>query len=263
MKSSKGNRRTVLKKALIGSTVLGAGSLLPTRWSKPLITEMVLPAHAQTSVPIVAVCQQVDDVVFAEAGAVQYEIPAGVNLISVQVVGGSGGGGGSGAADIGALSGAGGNGSFGETVIANDIAVSPGMVIEINVGAGGAGGTGGLEVPGETYIYNGGEGGGLGVGSSVDIDGLVVSATGGNGGGGGGGSQVGTASDGENASAGGSGGAGTGLDGLAGGDGETGGRSANGGGSGAPASVEQDGFDGDDGDSGLVVIVHCGQVAVE
>lgn len=41
-------RRKVIKTALAGGTVIST-SILPTKWEKPLLDKVVLPAHAQMS----------------------------------------------------------------------------------------------------------------------------------------------------------------------------------------------------------------------
>lgn len=43
------NRRTVLRKLAAGMTALLGLSLLPEKWTSPVIGQVVLPAHAQTS----------------------------------------------------------------------------------------------------------------------------------------------------------------------------------------------------------------------
>ena len=50
--NQKASRRKVLKHTLIGGTVISA-SVLPDRWTKPLINTVVTPAHAQTSTTVV------------------------------------------------------------------------------------------------------------------------------------------------------------------------------------------------------------------
>ena len=261
-------RRKILEKALQGGTALGAAALLMPAWKKPLIDSMILPAHAQTS-NINVMCVASEDVTFSEAGSQQYQVPDDVNLVSVVLQGAAGGGGGSGAAERNTVSGAGGSGSLGETVVSNNISVLPGSLIDITVGAGGVGGNGGVvDMSGETDVFTGGGGGALGGSSIVTIGGGVITALGGNGGGGGGGASLGSAVDGLDAQAGGDGGAAAGFNGLSGDDGETGGEfDTNSGGMGAPAvnlvgttSAAMGGSDGLGGSDGVVRIVHCEEV---
>jgi hypothetical protein len=46
-------RRKVVKKIVGGVTALAAYNLLPVRWGKPIIEQVFLPAHAQTSGEVV------------------------------------------------------------------------------------------------------------------------------------------------------------------------------------------------------------------
>ncbi len=46
----KNSRRKILKKTLTGGAVISAG-VASSKWSKPVIDLVVLPAHAQTSMP--------------------------------------------------------------------------------------------------------------------------------------------------------------------------------------------------------------------
>lgn len=48
------SRRTMLKTALAGSAALAATEGLPARWVRPVIDSVILPAHAQASIPPVA-----------------------------------------------------------------------------------------------------------------------------------------------------------------------------------------------------------------
>ena len=43
-------RRKTLKKLLVGGGVAAVGSTLPTKWTKPVVDSIILPAHAQTTV---------------------------------------------------------------------------------------------------------------------------------------------------------------------------------------------------------------------
>ncbi len=44
-------RRKLLKSIAAGTGAVAAGSAIPTKWSKPLVDSVVLPAHAQTTCP--------------------------------------------------------------------------------------------------------------------------------------------------------------------------------------------------------------------
>lgn len=50
-KECNGKRRKLLKTIAAGSGAIFAGGLLPESWTKPVVNSVVLPAHAQTSVP--------------------------------------------------------------------------------------------------------------------------------------------------------------------------------------------------------------------
>lgn len=43
------SRRNILKTFSAGSGVVAAGSVLPEAWVKPIVNQVVLPAHAQTT----------------------------------------------------------------------------------------------------------------------------------------------------------------------------------------------------------------------
>lgn len=107
---------------------------------------------------------------YSTAGTYSWTVPAGVYLVYVEVR--PGGGGSGGATSSGGSGGGGGGGGQAE----GWVAVTPGQVITIIVGAGGTAGTGSPAV-------NGGAGGSSSFGST-----LPISATGG----GGGGTQSGT-----------------------------------------------------------------------
>ena len=53
-------RRKAVKKIVFGATAITAFSAFPTKWSKPLIEQIVLPAHAQTSGPSADTPQDLD-----------------------------------------------------------------------------------------------------------------------------------------------------------------------------------------------------------
>lgn len=135
--------------------------------------------------------------VFTASGT--FNVPSGVYLIDVEVLGGGGGGGGSGTANTGGAGG--GGGGYARRLCA----VTPGQAVSVTVGAGGAGSTsngatGGTSSFGAFCSATGGEGGqsfaagaaggGPGVGSGGDLnlaggfgtDGAVNAAVGGSGG---------------------------------------------------------------------------------
>ena len=132
---------------------------------------------------------------FSVAGTTSWTVPACVTSITVQAWGGGGGGGGAIAivrnsgAGTEACSGAGGGGGGGFTSMV--LAVTPGQVYNITVGAGGTGGTSGngswtgistmptsgvnggassFIGPGATLNANGGIGGGLAAGYNTATD---------------------------------------------------------------------------------------------
>ncbi len=45
-------RRQALKKILAGSSIVGASTVVPDTWVKPIVNAVVLPAHAQASPPL-------------------------------------------------------------------------------------------------------------------------------------------------------------------------------------------------------------------
>ncbi len=46
---SKNSRRKLIKSAAIGTGALGAASVAPSNWVKPVINSVAIPAHAQTT----------------------------------------------------------------------------------------------------------------------------------------------------------------------------------------------------------------------
>lgn len=131
------------------------------------------------------------EVCFTTPGANTWTVPNGVTSVSVLCIGGGGGGAGeNGFGDSGP-----GGGGGGALRYVNDIAVTPGEVLNIQVGAGGAGGTsaGTNGSPGGTSSFSRGAttlcsaaGGGGGIaGGSGGAGGSTGVGTGGNGGAGG------------------------------------------------------------------------------
>jgi hypothetical protein len=99
---------------------------------------------------------------FKEVGACDWTVPAGVTAVEVLIVGGGGGGGGVAA---------GGGGGAGAVLHGTSIAVTPGSVVNVTVGAGGVagvnpvsaasrGGSGGNSAFGDAVALGGGGGGG-------------------------------------------------------------------------------------------------------
>lgn len=48
------NRRKAVKKLVVGAGLLAGYSVLPGEWTKPIVGQMALPAHAATSGPVTA-----------------------------------------------------------------------------------------------------------------------------------------------------------------------------------------------------------------
>jgi hypothetical protein len=144
--------------------------LVQSVWMAPIVSSVVLPAHAQTSPdPVTTITGDTLPTSFTEPGTYSFTVGQGVTSIQVEMSGAGGGGGGSRAGNAAA----GGDGEL----VNSAIAVTPGQVLSIVVGLGG---TGGLEYNSSNPIPQGGyggEGGGL---SSVD----ALLASGGGGGGG-------------------------------------------------------------------------------
>lgn len=166
-------------------------------------------SSATSAGPLTVLAQSgIKDAVFSSAGTTTWTVPTGVTSIAAVAVGGGGGG--------NYTSGTRGNGGAGGAMAySNAIAVTPGEVLTVEVGAAGVGGTsnataGGLSglKRGGTYLV-GANGGGRGNGTTAGTGGTVFVGTGGSGGGGRG------SGDGGGGGAGGYGGAG-GAGGLSG-----------------------------------------------
>ncbi len=175
-KKAKMGRRALLRKAMVASGVIAGAHLLPENWFRPLVEQIVVPVHAQTSGEPETPPENPKRVFFYNNGEEElFVVPAGVTLLNVKLDGGDGGGGGGGTGGAEGISGGnGGAGSNGETV-SDTIVVEPGQILTFLIGGGGGPGQGGSS-----------EGGGAG-GSRGLPDGESGSA-GGNGAGGGGGS---------------------------------------------------------------------------
>jgi len=160
-------RRTLLR--LAGSTAaVPVTILLPAKWRSPVVDSVILPAHAQSTVrpvtpPPVPACS----VEFRLPGTFEFTVPSNTTGLAVTLSGAGGGGGGSREDDAG-------DGGAGE-LVSTTIAVTPGDVLSVVVGAGGAGG-GKYNLP--VTVRDGGFGGGGGGASSV---GSVVASGGGGG----------------------------------------------------------------------------------
>jgi hypothetical protein len=110
-----------------------------------------------------------------------FVVPAGVTTLYVSGCGGGGGGGGAGSNNTGgAASAGGGGGGAGQPALRTPVAVTPGQVLPITVGAAGAGAPGAAQGVATTSAQIGGNGGVSSVGSLLTLAG---------GGGGGGGTQ--------------------------------------------------------------------------
>ncbi|MGH1542669.1 MAG: hypothetical protein ACRBHB_19775 [Arenicella sp.] len=151
-------RRKVLTTFAIGGGVVAA-SQAPHKWVKPVLNSVILPAHAQTSVTAPSVNQT-----FNTVGAASFTVPDGITSLQISISGGGGGGGGAAAGD-------GGLGGAGE-LVNTTLAVTPGQVLSIVVGAGGTGGAG----------FSGTGGFGATGGGLSSIEGIVASGGGGAGG---------------------------------------------------------------------------------
>lgn len=189
--------------ALLSGTALGSliargriplikpiGTLLGTA---PLLLDVLDPARVKTLVPDLESYKA--QVTFTTTGVHTWTVPDGVTSISAVCIGGGGGGaGGDGTLDMG--------GGGGGLSYRNSIAVTPGQVLTITVGAGGsggssaAGGSGGdssIAKSGATVLHAGGGGAGTGLSSgTLNNGGSGGSTLGYDGGGDGGG--AGTAS---------------------------------------------------------------------
>jgi len=161
-------RRTLLH--LAGSaTAVPVVCLLPEKWHRPVVSSVLLPAHAQSTVtpvttpPPVPACTAE----FRLPGVFEFTVPSNATNLAVTLSGAGGGGGGSREDDAG-------NGGAGE-LVSTTIVVTPGDVLSVVVGAGGAGG-GKYDLP--VTVRDGGFGGDGGGASSV---GSVVASGGGGG----------------------------------------------------------------------------------
>lgn len=103
-------------------------------------------------------------------GVGSFTVPTGVSLIYLSgCAGGGGGGAGGGGGNNGAFGAGGGGGGAGQSIFREPYAVTPGQVINITIGAGGAAG-----VPASaTTGGNGGAGGNTVIGSLVTLNGGV------------------------------------------------------------------------------------------
>ncbi len=109
-----------------------------------------------------------EELLVADQGS--WTVPAGVTTVYISMTGGGAGGGGASSADPNSIA-AGGGGGAGDAIISTAVTVTPGQVISVSIGIGGAGGAPGF----------GGTGGTATTFSST----IPVSCNGGSGGGGG------------------------------------------------------------------------------
>jgi len=117
---------------------------------------------------------------YSLAGVYSFTIPAAVTAVTIECWG-AGGGGCSYPINGGGSGGGGGGGSY---VIANGVPVTPGQVLTITVGAGGAAGSGdGGAAGGDSFVYRSGDPGGSTAADAIGGSGAYRN-TGGSGGGG-------------------------------------------------------------------------------
>jgi hypothetical protein len=169
-------RRQALRTLAGAGGVLAAGTVLPEKWTKPILDTVVVPAHAQATCVNTAEGSQTFTTATETAEATPFRVPDGVCQISVTALGGSGGGGGSGARNT-AASLDGGDGFAGATAVTTffvstgdtlSVQVGGGAGVSGNAGSGGGGGLGGGEA-GQSGTIGGAEiGGGGGGGSGGD-----------------------------------------------------------------------------------------------
>jgi hypothetical protein len=90
MKMSDKSRRKLLKSLAAGSGAIVAGKSLPENWTKPVVDSVMLPAHAQTSAPLLVLPSR-----YVTPGTYEGRVPEGVTSLTVAMSAGGGGGGGS------------------------------------------------------------------------------------------------------------------------------------------------------------------------
>ncbi len=237
------SRRRLLRNLTLGGGVAVTVKTLPKNWTKPVINQVFLPAHAQTTPSI---C---DDVEIFFSSNEDWQVPAGATTITAVLAGGSGGDG----AGINAVD----NRGLG-AVVSIDLTVVPLETLQIRIGGrgsdgsglvGGSGtllGRGGDGADGSTNQRNvraGGGGGGVTVIRSTGPATTIAAAGGGGGGAGDNPSNATPGAIGGNGGGGtgGSNGAGPGPKGGRGGPGGLGG-SPNGGDSSGPQGGNAGGF---------------------
>ena len=122
-------KKTVSRRKAISSIVVGGGAItltqLPSKWKKPIVDSIILPAHAQTSIIAETVDETIVGIVneaFDTPGTFTFTVPAGVTTLQVTAAGGGGGGGGGGT--LGAIGVSGGEGELvtGTITVTPDIA---------------------------------------------------------------------------------------------------------------------------------------------
>ena len=152
--------RPMWRTSSIYCLALLVASALPIIWSSP--------AKAAACTPVVTTLPDAVVVAFNDVGTCDWTVPNDVSLLTdVLIIGGGGGGG----YDIG-----GGGGAGGAIAISN-IAVTPGAVLSVSVGAGGSGNTnyatnpGSNGQPSSALGYTAGGGGAGGSGGETGKDG--------------------------------------------------------------------------------------------
>ncbi len=168
------DRRRSLKKIALGGGMVASMAALPSKWIKPIVDKVILPAHALTSTtttinPCNDTLTGVAD--FIAPGKHQFVVPDGVCSVQIEALGAGGGG-----TVTGNLGGIGG-------ISTGTISVTPGEILMIVVGAQGTPGdfSAGPFTGGQGY-GNGGDGGG--------VYEYVIGDENGGGGGGGGGTAI-------------------------------------------------------------------------
>lgn len=91
---------------LLSALIVGCAgaTLLPARWTRPVVDSVLLPAHAQTS-PDPDSCngQTFAPQVFNSADGLEVRVPECATMVTLTLVGGAGGGGGGGGGSIGVM----------------------------------------------------------------------------------------------------------------------------------------------------------------
>lgn len=122
-------------------TLIGAKTVVPPQPVNVSINVTGLSASASIKAVTVSVPEVAGSQLFSTVGTSIFVVPENVTSISAVCVGGGGGGGRCGTSAARPFGFAGGSGAGGGLVWANNIPVTPGETLTIQVGAGGSGGT--------------------------------------------------------------------------------------------------------------------------